>query len=228
MHAGHVAGAHLPKSRAAISEVAEAIHSAGPGQVFQRLPGQTGPRQHVGQPGEGASLARCQHYRTQAVVNTLYERQPDAQGIVPLGSAEQLGPVDIGMCDAQAKAAGVLLQGVQVPEPHGLLVEQGNEKLQGIVTAQPSHLVGGEGERQGVPLGKHVVRIEFAENGLGGALGYPALGCAPKEHLAVGRHQGLAIAPSEGTTHPVRLGRGESTHVHAQLHHLVLEHYDAL
>ena len=227
-HAGHVACSHLPQRGAAVAEIAEAVHGAGAGQVLQSLPGQAGPGQHVGQPGERPSLTRFQHYRPQARVNALYESQPEAQGIVALRGAEQLGPVDVGMRNPKAQSASVLLQGVQVPEPHGLLVEQGHEKLQWMVTAQPGHLVGGEGEGQGVALGEHVVWIELAENGLGGALGYPTRGCTVEEHLAIGCHQRLTVATTEGATHAVGLGGGESAHVHAQLHHLVLEHYDAL
>ena len=44
------------------------------------------------------------------------------------------------------KAPGVLLQRLHRVEAHGLVVDQGNEELQGMVALEPGGLVGGDGE----------------------------------------------------------------------------------
>ena len=208
----------------AVGTAAQPVHSSGPNQVLQCLPGQTGASQEIRQIEERAGLPRPQQRLSQPGVHAFHEGQPQAQRILALGGAEQFRKVHVGVGYPQPQPAGVLLEGVQVPEPHGLLVEQGDEELQRVVAAQPGHLVGGEGEGQGVAFGKHIVGVELAEDGLGDGFGNAALSGAGQRLTAVGCHHSRPIAATEGAAHPVGLGGGESAHVHAQLHHLILKH----
>lgn len=113
------------------------------------------------------------------------------------------------MGDAGTQAMGVLFQGVQVPEAHGLLVEQSHEELQRMMPPEPGHLVGGEGEGQGMAFGKHVVGVELAEDGLGDGFGYALSGRSGQKLLAVLGDNLVAGTATEGAAHPVGLGGGQ-------------------
>ena len=61
-------------------------------------------------------------------------------------------------------ALGVLFEGLEVVEAHGLLVEDGHVELERVVVLEPGHVVRGYPEGEGVGLGEHVVAIELVED----------------------------------------------------------------
>ena len=124
-------------------------------------------------------------------------------------------------------AFGVLLQRLQVVEAHGLLVEDADEELQGVVVLEPGHLVGGYTEGEGVGLGEHVLAGEFLEYLLDDGLGDAAVRRAAEELFPVGLEQVFVVLSAEGASEVVGLPGAEAGDVDGELVDLVLEQDDA-
>ena len=118
---------------------------------------------------------------------------------------------------------GVLLEGLQVVEAHGLLVEDGYVELQGVVVLEPGHVVGRYPEGEGVGLGEHVLAVELLEDPLRGLWRYATIHGPLEEPLPVLLDEALVVLAREGPPELVGLGGGEARHVHGHLVHLVLE-----
>ena len=121
---------------------------------------------------------------------------------------------------------GVLLECFQVIEAHRLLVEDGHEKLQGVIVFQPGCLVGRHPEGEGVGLREHVLPVELDKDTLRRRL-VNALSRRPGHELpAVLFDELRVVLPPEGAAQAVGLAGSEPGHVDGQLVYLVLEQDD--
>ena len=125
--------------------------------------------------------------------------------------------------DSYAVAFGVFLQGLGVIETHGLLIEDGNVKLQWVVILEPGHVVGGCAKGKGMGLREHVVTVELFEDPLCCIFRNAQLSRAIPKLLPVVADHEFIVAPPKGPAHLVSLQSCEAGHVHGYLVHLVLE-----
>ena len=80
-------------------------------------------------------------------------------------------------------------------EAHRLVVEEGDEELEGLLALQPGGLVGGDREGVGVRFGEHVVAVDLGEDPPG-SFAVPA--GAFQEPLPVGGDEMLPVGSGEG------------------------------
>ena len=123
-------------------------------------------------------------------------------------------------------APGVFLQCLGVVEPHGLLVEDGNKELHGIVVLEPGHVVSGHAKGEGVGLGEHVVAVELLEYLLGHVFRDAQIHRPLPEFFPVESNEVLVVSPDKGPAELVGFHGAEAGHVHGHLVYLVLEQDD--
>ncbi len=189
-------------------------------------PGNRGPRPHPREDSLTTRRRRAEDRRQSIPTLPRAGKMPALPGRGVIDHALLPAPVDVRIQDHDAVAFRVLLQGFQVVEAHGLLVEKAGVELQGVVVLQPGGMISGDAEGEGVGLGEHVFPVELLKDLLGRLRAHSLGGSPLPELLPVGRDEPLVAAAGEGAPQLVCLAGGEAGDVHRQLVHLVLEEDD--
>ena len=206
---------------------AQSIKGPSNHQILDGLPLQSGAFHGFGQALEWATLFSKRHrLRCCSAPHPADVAQTQQKGLVPDGTSFS-AVVNIRVQDGDTVALGIFLQSFGVVETHGLLVEDGNEKLQRVVILEPGHMVSGCSECEGMGLWEHVVTVELLEYPLGGALRNSKLGGPVTEPLPVVIQHGFIVAFAKGPAELFGLKRRKASHIDCHLVHLVLEQNNA-